>query len=84
MKNIFAFLLLMTAMLLYSAEPLWKNLPDGGKNEKIYYISQFSDFKEISDQEMLFFKKYRKKRKKKKFSALYLNWILPEAVWILP
>ena len=66
MKNIFAFLLMMTAVLLYSAEPLWKNLPDGGKNEKIYYISQFSDFKEISDQEMLFFKKIQKKAEKER------------------
>ena len=77
MKNIFAFLLLMTAMLLYSAEPLWKNLPDGGKNEKIYYISQFSDFKEISDQEMLFFKKIQKKAEKEKILGIILELDTP-------
>ena len=65
MKKLFAFLLLFSALfMLTGSEPLWKNLPDGGKGKKIFYLGQFSDFKEISAQDMLYFKKIQKKAEK--------------------
>ena len=65
MKKLFAFLLLFsTLFMLAGSEPLWKNLPDGGKGKKIFYLGQFSNFKEISEQDMLYFKKIQKKAEK--------------------
>ena len=62
MKKLFAFLLLFSAFfMLTGSEPLWENLTDGGKRKKIFYLSQFSNFKEISEQDMLYFKKIQKK-----------------------
>ena len=78
MKKLFTFLLLFFALfMLAGSEPLWKNLPDGGKGEKIYYLGQFANFKEISEQDMLFFKKIQKKAEKEKVLGIILELDTP-------
>lgn len=65
MKKFIAFLIVFSAIFMLGAgEPLWTDLPDGGRGEKIFYLGQFSNFKEISEYDMLFFKKVQKKAEK--------------------
>ena len=77
MKKICTFLLIFSAIFLFSAEPLWKDLPDGGKGRKIFYLGQFSNFKEISEQDMLFFKKIQKKAEKDNALGIILELDTP-------
>lgn len=63
--------------ILCGAEPLWKNLNNEGRGEKIFYLPQFSEFKEISNQDMLFFKKVQARAEKEKALAIILELDTP-------
>ena len=73
---IFCFLSVLFAFAS-GAEALWKNLNNGGRGEKIFYIPQFSEFKEISNNDMLFFKKIQHKAEKEKALAIILELDTP-------
>ncbi len=78
MKKICAFFMLFaTLFILCGAEPLWKNLSDGGKGKKIFYLPQFTEFKEISEQDMLFFKKTLSRAEKENALALIIELDTP-------
>ena len=77
MKKIYIVAMLFTVFLLSGVEPLWKNISDGGAGKKIFYLPQFSEFKEISNQDMLFFKKIQAKAEKEKALAVILELDTP-------
>ena len=73
---LFGFMFIFFAILC-GGEPLWQNLRDGGRGEKIFYLPQFSEFKEISNQDMLFFKKVQQKSEKEKALAIIMELDTP-------
>lgn len=71
------FLLFVVCGTLFANNAMWSDLPDGGRGEKIFYLPQFSEFKEISNQDMLFFKKVQTRAEKEKALAIILELDTP-------